>query len=193
MSFWKSFAEAIHGEFIEGQYWHSDKVILPFKNISIIFDNYTYYTTSGGNSYTQIYTRVNAPFFSNDNFIFEVHKSNFFSGVAKVFGAQDVKIGVHDFDKAYIIKANDEFKIKSLLIEKEIRQQIQQIHNLNLQISAQKGIWEEQLPANQYELVFFTEGEVKDTATLLNILKLMKLVIQRLEDINIIHTSKQAT
>src|SRR5688500_8309774 len=100
MNFWKLFAAEIYGDFIEGQYWHSDKVDFLYKDWKISFDNYTHYTTSGGNSYTQTYTRVTVPFISADKFRFEVYSSNFFSSVAKIFGAQDVEIGVPEFDKA---------------------------------------------------------------------------------------------
>src|SRR5690348_2764400 len=101
MNFWKHFSAEMGGIFTEGQYWHSDKVELLYKDWTIGFDNYTYYTTSGGNSYTQVYTRVIVPIISSDNFIFEIYRRNFFSSVAKIFGEQDVEIGIPGFDKAF--------------------------------------------------------------------------------------------
>jgi hypothetical protein len=186
MNFWKQFAAETGGTFTEGQYWHSDKVDLLYKDWKISFDNYTYYTSSGGNSYTQVYTRVTVPFISADNFMFEIYRRNFFSSVAKIFGAQDVEIGIPGFDKAFIIKANDEFTIKSLLGDKTIRQYIETIPDINLQISNKKGIWEEDLPEKNFELAFFTEGKVKDIEMLKNICLLIQLMLDRLENIGTI-------
>ena len=185
-NFLRTFAKETGGEFIEGQYWHSDKVSLPYKETIIVFDNYTYYTTSGGNSYTKLYTRVIAPFISNYNFTFELYKTGYISNFLKIFGAQDIKIGDTEFDKAYTIKSSNELKVKSLLSDKFIRRQIQKIPKLNLQISNQKGIWEEELPENHYELGFFTEDEIKDINTFLQINELMQLVLTHLKDINVI-------
>lgn len=165
----------------------SDKTEVHYKNWKIIFDNYTYYTTSGGNSYQQDYTRVRTLLTSPDDIQFEIYRNNVFSFINKLFGAQDLKIDVPDFDKKYIIKSNYPFKTKSLLSDNKIRNQIEQIPKLNLVISNTEGIWEKKLTDNNYELAFFTEGKVEDTILLKKVYGLIVLIIDRLDEINAIN------
>lgn len=181
---WKQFAEEMNGRYIERHYWHSDKAEVYYKNWKIIFDYYTHYTTAGNNSYEQKYTRVIAPFVSAEDFMFELYPNNIFSSVAKIFGAQDVETGYPEFDKAYIIKSNNGFKLKSLLADKAIRKQIESIKNINLQISNQKGVWEEKLPKNEYELSFFTEGKITDLSNLKDVFSLFTALLDQLDKIH---------
>lgn len=59
-----------------------------------------------------------------------------------------MEIGYPDFDKAFTIKSNNEFKIKTLLRNKELRKLIEYQKDVNIQILDQKGIWEDKLPEN---------------------------------------------
>jgi len=182
-SLWEVFTREMNGEYIKRYYWHSDKAVVDYKDYKIIFDNYTHHTTAGGNAYKQGYTRVRIPYASSDNFRFDLYRQKFFSTVAKIFGAQDVVIGSPEFDKKYIIKANDAFTVKALLGSGAIQKKIEAIPTINLQISDRKGIWGRKLPTGQMELCFFTEGEISNIPHLKDIHSLMTTLIDRLEEI----------
>lgn len=179
-NFWKRFALGMDGRYTERHYWHSDKAVIDYKGRIITFDNYIHYTSSGNNSYEQEYIRVTAPFSTKDNFRFELYPKNFFSAIAKIFGAQDIATGYPEFDKAYIIKSNNSSKLKTLLADKAIRQQIESIKNINLQISDRRGIWEEKLPENEFELSFFTEGSTAGFDYLKSVYQLFTMVLDRM-------------
>jgi hypothetical protein len=173
---WKEFAKESNGKYIEGFSWQSAKTEIEYNDLKIIFDNYTLWS----GKYSKEMTRIIAPFKSTDNFRFEIYRSGLIRNIEKLFGGQDVKIGHEDFDKEFIIKTNNEHKIKDLLQNQKIRNLIEIQKNVNIEISDQKGIWEEKLPEMEFELSFYEDGEIKDIEQLKNLLNLFKELIDAL-------------
>lgn len=182
MNIWQEFAKETNGNFKEGYSWQSDSNEIEYKNWIITFDNYTLWS----GKYSTEMTRVVVPITLKDNFKFEIYREGFIRKIEKLFGAQDVEIGYPDFDKAFTIKSNNEFKIKTLLRNKELRDLITSIKDVNIQISTQKGIWERELPANEFELSYFADGEIKDLKNLNSLLKLFKIIIDDMFQMNVI-------
>ncbi|MCK9458901.1 MAG: hypothetical protein M0R80_04615 [Proteobacteria bacterium] len=58
---------------------------------------------------------------SDDGFRFTIWPQDFADALMHFFGAQDVVIGDEEFDKAFVIKANDERRVKRLLESREIK------------------------------------------------------------------------
>jgi len=185
----KQFAKEMNGKFVERSFHNSAKTELKYLDWNITFDNYTEYKTSGGKTLEQIYARVVSPIKSNDNFRFEIYRKNIFSSIAKIFGAQDIEIGNSKFDKDFIIKANNEFKLKAFLNNKDLRNQIENFERINLQISDRKGIWEKKLPGKEFELSFFIEEPIDDIQNLKSIYFLFIEMLKQLKEINSIQAS----
>ena len=180
MNIWQEFAKETNGTFKIGYSWISDSTTIEYKSWEIIFDNYTLWS----GKYSAEMTRVIAPINLTDNFQFEIYREGFVRKIEKLFGAQDVEIGYSEFDKAFTIKSNNEFKIKTFLRNKEIRNAIQTHKDVNILISDQKGIWEEKLPKNAFELSYYIDGEVHDLATLKSLLELFKIMLDELHQMN---------
>lgn len=170
VNIWEEFAKKSDGIFIEGNSWVSDKTEFEHNNFKIIFDNFTIWS----GKYSTETTRIIVPFISNDNFRFEIYRTGFVRAIEKLFGAQDVTIGRRDFDKEFIIKTNNEFKVKSFLQNQKIRDLITSQKEVNIEISDQKGIWEEKLPEKNLELSFYANDEIKDIERLKLLLHLFK-------------------
>ncbi|MEO8238639.1 MAG: hypothetical protein ABI793_10855 [Flavobacterium sp.] len=183
INIWKDFANTVNGNFAEGYSWNSDSTTIEYKNRKIIFDNFTLWS----GKYCTEMTRIVVPIILKDNFKFEIYREGLVLKIEKIFGGQDVEIGYSDFDKAFTIKSNNEFKIKTLLRNKEIRNLIESQKEVNIQISDQKGIWEEKLPAKQFELSYFIDGEVHDLETLKSLLNLFKIMLDELFQMNSIY------
>lgn len=182
------FAKEMKGNFIDRNYHHSAKAELSHLNWKIIFDNYTEFKTVGDRTTSQIYTRVVSPIISIDNFRFELYQKNIFSSIAKIFGAQDIEIGDAKFDKRFILKTNDELKLKAFLTTKLI-DQIESQNKINLQISNRKGIWEEKLPEGEFELSYFIEEPIDDSNKLHTIYLLFIEMLNQLYKIKAIESS----
>lgn len=189
-SIWKSFTAQVNGKYVERSYWHSDKTEVIYKNWIIVFDNYTEYRTVSSTTIQQTYTRVICAYTTVDNFRFEISRTNFLNSIGKLFGSQDIKIGDTKFDKDFIIKTNDPTQVKALLSNNEIRRRIEEQLEINLEISNQKGIWEDKLPDNEFELSFFVEGRIKDIGRLISIYKLFTNLLDQLYEIGSINPKK---
>lgn len=180
---WKEFTIETGGRFIKREKaWLSDKTEIEYNGWSIFFDNYI--ITSGKFSHEM--TRVIAPFVTVDDFRFEVYRSGFIRKIKKIFGAQDIEIGRPKFDKAFIIKANNEFKMKTLLQNEKIRSLIVAQKEVNIVISDQKGIWENKLPKNELELTFYADGRITDFEILKSLLGLFQELLNNLEEMDAI-------
>jgi len=175
INIWEEFAIATGGKFVEREEnWLSDKTEIDYNGWKIIFDNYTLCS----DKFQREMTRVIAPIISIDKFRFEIYRNGLIRSIEKIFGAQDIEIGRPEFDKAFIIKANNEFKIKSLLQNQKIRNLIETQKEVNLELSNQKGVWESKLPGKELELQFYVDGAIQD----INHLKLLLNLFQELLD-----------
>ncbi|KQO33113.1 hypothetical protein ASF10_18725 [Flavobacterium sp. Leaf82] len=179
---WQEFANETNGTFKEGYSWRSDSTEIEYKNWTIIFDNYTLWS----GKYSTELTRVITPIILKDNFKFEIYREGFARKIEKLFGAQDIEIGYPEFDKTYTIKSNNEFKIKTLLRNKELRNLIEFQKDVNIQITNQKEIWEKELPANEFELSYFIDETISDLTVLNSLLKLFKVLLDQLSEMDCI-------
>ena len=182
LNIWEEFAKETNGEFIDAFSWHSAKTQIEYNGVKIIFDNYTLWS---GKFSTEM-TRIIVPYNSFENFKFKIYRSAIISNLERIFGGQDIEIGRAEFDKKFIIKSNNEHKIKTLLQNRKIRNLIEMQKNINIEISDDKGIWEGKLAENQFELSFYDDGEIKDIERLKSLLNLFKEFIDELIELKII-------
>jgi len=180
INIWQEFAKETNGIFTEGYSWNSDSTTIEYKQWKIIFDNYTLWS----GKYSTEMTRIVVPIVLSDNFKFEIYNEGFIRKIEKFFGGQDIETGNSDFDKAFTIKSNNEFKIKTLLRNKELRDLIRSQKIINIQVCNNKGIWEEELPKGEFELSYFADGEIDDIKTLKSLLLLFNLILDQLFQMN---------
>lgn len=173
---WKSFSEQAGGIFFEGQYGMLDGTIITYKNWKIVFDYYDLYS----GKFNERFTRVFVPIVSLDDFKFEIYNNGIIRSIEKIFGTQDIEIGIKEFDKQFILKTNNGFKLKKLLLNQQIRQLLEIQKEVNFEISNYEGIWEKE--TESLELSFFVKGEIKSIETLNSLLDIFKLVLDNLTE-----------
>lgn len=155
---WKSLSDQIGSEFIEGGFFSADKVFAHVKDWTVTLDTYT---VSTGKSSTT-YTRMRAPYVNKDGFRFKIYRKGIFSEIGKFFGGQDVDIGFPQFDEDFIIKGNDEQKLRTLFANSKIRQLIEFQPNIRLEIKDDEGWFAKSFPEGVDELYFCVVGVIKD-------------------------------
>ncbi len=155
---WKSLSDQIGSEFIEGGFFSADKVVAHVKDWTVTLDTYT---VSTGKSSTT-YTRMRAPYVNKDGFRFKIYRKGIFSEIGKFFGGQDVDIGFPQFDEDFIIKGNDEQKLRTLFANSKIRQLIEFQPNIRLEIKDDEGWFAKSFPEGVDELYFCVVGVIKD-------------------------------
>jgi hypothetical protein len=70
--------------------------------------------------------RMRAPYQDKNGFRFAISRKNMFSEIGKLFGMQDVNIGHAVFDDEFIIKSNDEEKVRAFFDNPRLRQLVVQ-------------------------------------------------------------------
>ncbi len=155
---WKTLSDQIGSEFIEGGFFSGDKVVAHVKDWTVTLDTYT---VSTGKSSTT-YTRMRAPYVNKDGFRFKIYRKGIFSEIRKFLGGQDVEVGFPEFDEDFIIKGNDEHKLRTLFANSKIRQLIEFQPDICLEIKDDEGWFAKSFPEGVDELYFSVVGVIKD-------------------------------
>jgi hypothetical protein len=159
---WRQLSAEIGAQYVEGGFWKGDKVQATHGPWTITLDTYT---VSTGKSSTT-YTRMRAPFVDSDGFRFTVYRKGIFSDIGKWFGMQDLEIGDEAFDRDFILKSNQESKLKELLGSSKIQELIRQQPQIHFAVKGDEGYFGSSFPGGVDELVFQVVGVIKDVERL---------------------------
>ncbi|MBT3290402.1 MAG: DUF3137 domain-containing protein [Victivallales bacterium] len=181
---WSQVAASIGGEYIDGGFWKTGALVFQHGEWQMVLDTYTVNTNTGKTHSHQTYTRLRAPFVNRDGLRFNIYRASFFSGLGKVFGMQDITIGDPLFDDQFIIKGNNEEKIRLLFNSAEIKRMIQQQPRIRLQVKDDEGWFGTSFPQGVDELCFICGGVVKDAHLLRGLFDLFAVTLERLVQID---------
>lgn len=159
---WQQLAAEIGANFVDGGFWGKDVVQAKHREWTITLDTYT--VSSGKSSTT--YTRIRAPYINKDCFYFTIYQKSIFSALGKFFGMQDVEVGYPQFDEDFIIKGNDEQKLRSLFANSTIRELIQLQQDIHLEVKDAGGYFGESFPEGVDQLYFEVPRVIKNVETL---------------------------
>lgn len=179
---WQDFAKQIEGEYIEGGFFKAKRIEAKFENWTIVFDTYT---QSNGKTST-VYTRIRIPYKIQEDFQFQIYSKSFFSDIGKALGMQDIEIGYKQFDNQYIIKGNDEEKLRQIFKNQRIRELMESQKRINLDIKSGKRLFEQKIPEDIRVLYFYDMGVIKDPERLKNLYFLMVLLINEMVNVRLI-------
>jgi hypothetical protein len=176
---WQQLADEINANYIHGGFWKGDKVQAQVDNWLVVLDTYT---VSHGKTSTT-YTRMRAPFINLDSFYFKIYQKSLFSDLGKMLGMQDITVGYEEFDEEYIIKGNNEEKLKQLFSNERIRKLIETQPQMNLEIKDDEGYFAANFPAGVDELYFTVYGVIKDIEVLKELYELFAEILKELSEI----------
>ena len=126
------------------------------------------------------YTRMRAPYINPEGFRFTIYRKNLFSDLGKFLGMQDIEVGDPEFDEAFIIKGNDESKVRDLFANSKIRQMIQDQPKIRLEVKDSEGWFGPKFPEDVDELSFQVVGVIKDVERLKALFDLFAAVLDQL-------------
>ena len=174
---WRQLSHAIGAEFVEGGFWKGgNKVQVHVKPWTITLDTYTVHTQHSHVTYT----RMRAPYVNPEGFRFTIYRKGFLSDLGKLLGMQDIEVGDPEFDGAFIIKGTDEFKVRDLFANPQIRQMIQAQPKFRLDVKDSEGWFGPKFPDNVDELHFQVVGVIKDIERLKALFDLFAAVLEEL-------------
>lgn len=186
---WRQLCSEIGAQYVQGGFWKGDKVQAHCGQWTITLDTYTEThhdssSSSGGSSMshdtTTTYTRLRAPYVNKDGFRFTIYRKSIFSGLGKLLGMQDVEVGYPEFDDAFIIKGNDESKLRALFANPRIRQLIEMQPYIQLTVKDDEGWFGTHFPDGVDELYFSVQGVIKDVEQLKSLYNLFAEVLHQL-------------
>jgi len=173
---WRKLCDQIGGDFVDGGFWKGSKVQVHHKQWTITLDTYT--LSTGNTNVT--YTRMRAPYVNKDGFRFTVYRKGLFSDLGKLLGMQDIEIGQPEFDDAFIIKGNDEIKVRALFGNRKIRHLIDKQPHIHLTVQDDERGFNIRFPENVDELYFRVGGVMTDVERLKSLYDLFAEVLNHL-------------
>jgi hypothetical protein len=173
---WRQLSEEIGAEFLEGGFWKGGKVQAQVGPWTVTLDTYT--ESSGESAVT--YTRMRAPYVNPDGFRFTIYRRGFFSNLGKLLGMQDIEVGDPEFDEAFIVKGNDEDRVRVLFSDPKIRQMIQDQPKIRLTVKDSEGWFGPKFPEDVDEVHFQVVGVIKDVERLKALFDLFAAVLDQL-------------
>ena len=199
---WRRVSDEIGAQFIKGSFFKGpDRVEARVGDWTVTLDTFT---VSTGKSSTT-FTRMRAPFVNRDGFRFTIHRRNLFTDMGKMFGMQDVEVGgpkfekleplfglrgyldaqlvesgYPDFDREFVIKGNDESKLKVLFKDLKIRELVEAQPAIALQVKGTGGWFSRKKHEGIDELYFQVVGVIKDPDRLKKLFELYSEVLKSL-------------
>jgi hypothetical protein len=134
---WQQFCAQTGSNFVEGGFWKSDEVEAAHNQWTVKLDLFV--VSTGKSSVT--YTRMRAPYVNPDSFRFTIYRKGIFTEIGKWFGMQDVTVGYEDFDRNFVIKGNDEQKLRKLFSSQKIRDLIAVQPDISFSVKDDEGFW----------------------------------------------------
>jgi hypothetical protein len=177
---WSQIARDIGGEFIDGGFWGKDALVYRHGEWEIVLDTYTTSSHTGNTTTTHSHTRMRAPFINRDGLQFRIYREGFFSSFGKLFGTQDIQIGEPFFDDTFVIKGNDERKIRQFFQDDQLRRLIHAEPDIHFEIKDDEGFFRNSFPDGVDELYFSCYGTLTDTHRLRNLFVLFATALERL-------------
>jgi hypothetical protein len=161
---WRQFCAETGGNYVDGGFWKGAKAVATHGQWSVTLDTYT--VSTGKSSVT--FTRMRAPYVNPDGFNFTIHRNGIFSDLGKMLGMQDVTVGQPELDEAFIIKGNDEQKLRTLFANPKIRELVvaQPAIRFCVDSNGQSFFGVGGLPPGVDELHFQVTGVIKDVERL---------------------------
>ena len=174
---WSLLAQQIGGEFTPGEGWTGrSRVDAQVGQWVVTLD--TFVVSTGKSTIT--FTRMRAPFVNRDGFRFTITRAGVFSPVARVLGFQDVEVGDAAFDKAFVVKSNDEPRVRTFLADPDLRARLALQPSLTLSVLDDEGWFGAKFPEGVDELKFHTVGVIKDLVRLQQLFELFAATLHRL-------------
>ena len=126
-------------------------------------------------------TRVQVPFSNPQGLSFKIYRESILSSVGKLFKMQDIEIGDYAFDSKFIIKGNDEGKIKLLLDDAVLKNLMYQQPDILFEIQFEKVFKFKKVCM----LYFHCEGIIRAMSQLEALFQMFAVTLTRMEQLEL--------
>jgi len=178
-SVWMDLADEAKGEFLEDA--NVARVRVPMAPWTVTFEMHS----KGKN-----HSKILLPFEAKTDFDFEIYNRSWIADAQKRFGLQDIIVGYEDFDRDFIIKGNDESKVKKLYSSETLREMIQLQKAVRLGIHKNGALKQYgKVPTGVHILVFEEDDALNSFDRLISLLELMRATMTQLCEMGVASTA----
>lgn len=174
---WRQLSEQMGATYTAGTFGGSQRVDATHDDWTISLDAYYNPGTK------TVFTRLSAPYINPDGFRFSIYRHGLFSDLGKRLGMQDIEVNFKEFDEQFIIKGNDESKVRALFADGKVRTQLLVQPAVFLSIEGANNWFSRSYPPNTDRLTFQVPGVIKDIVRLEQLFTLMSVTLDRLCEI----------
>ena len=174
---WEDIAKELGANLLWSQSPGSSAISLIDDGWEIVLDTYRI----EGEYIDDIYTRIRTPFTHIGGLEFSIFPEHIFYSIGKLGGLTDIKVGDLDFDNRFVVRGNNEEKIKELLEPYEIRALIDSFYDPKFEIRDTVRDWPyPKFPGQLRVLYYECKGLIEDRNVIINLFLLYGLLIRRL-------------
>ncbi len=175
---WRELAQQVQGQFTDGGLLGVTKVVAKADPWLVTLDTHTVASERS----TATYTRMRAPFVNADGFRFTIYPEGLFSPLGRALGMQDIIIGDARFDAQFVIKGNDEAKVRTFFNDPKLQTLLYAQTDLSFQFQVKhdEGWFHTAFPQGVDELYFHHAGIIRDLAHLRALFDLFSHTLHRL-------------
>ena len=127
-----------------------------------------------------VVTRMRAPYYARGAFRFKLQRRDLLDALARRFGIHTSETGQTDFDREFVVRSNDEERVRLLFEDPAIRRLIKSQPAINLEARGDDGPFGASLPEGVCEIVLRAPGFLTDAAQLRKLFALIALILDRL-------------
>jgi hypothetical protein len=152
-----------------------------YSNFQFQLAEKTRYQTDGKQTTKQKYIVGIVCFTNPNNFELSISQDDLYAKIKKALKNNDIETGYKNFDDTFYIKSNHEFKAKSILLKKTVMEQLTAVNPSQLEITTEKGFFNEVPPNGKYQLYFTKPEKVTNSKQLHIVHELLVTFIESLK------------
>jgi hypothetical protein len=154
---WAEFASETESEFSNDFF----KIVTHnYNGFEIKMEPFIQFITVGSTTYEKDFTRIYTLLNYDEKALFHLTKQGIFENIQKVFGAQDIKINIEEFDKHHLIQGKDETMVRNILLRRDIYKKIMNQNFIRLELVDKIGFFDEPIPENKMMLYYISKGKI---------------------------------
>jgi len=173
---WEELAAELGARFTDGGNWKGDRIQVDQGEWTVTLDHFV--VMIGNVPVT--YTRLRAPFVASGGFRFKIYRRSFGSDLATKLGMQDVEVGHAAFDRDFVIKGNDQRKLRQLFDCPDVRRLLERQKDVALSVKDDEGWFAQRFPEGTDELECRFVGLVVERQRLKDAFELFAVTLDRL-------------
>ncbi|HEX8560874.1 MAG TPA: hypothetical protein VF668_22460 [Pyrinomonadaceae bacterium] len=171
---WEQFCGRVDAALAE--YLRAGRACLPYRGWRVTID--TNVVPAGAAA--AVVTRMRAPFVGRGRFRFKLQRRDLLDALARRLRVHSSETGQSDFDRAFVVRSDDDGAVRRLFEPEDIRRLIQSQPSINLEARSGDGPFGATLPDGVDELVLRAPGFVTDAERLRRLFALFALILERL-------------